>query len=331
MTRWIRFGSSVLLLLAACDTGFELRSAVTRPRILAMVASSPEAAPGEDVTVDALVFDPEGRALELRWSMCTTADVAGGFGPPGFGAMGGTADPGCDEASMFTTPLPTMGFSTVVPGTCASPAEPWRCTEGIVQLFTSIAAMGALPPDVVEQLVSTVGVTVTVNLDVYIEGEHVERGFKRIAVTRRTPPTTNPPAPRFRVGNVWVSGRGVTEPFTCVPEDGVAPVVPALAEVSLEPDLDDEAWFETFPIVGLDGTVIEGSENAFYSWFSTGGSFSPPLTVAPERETTWTTPQEPGVYPLWLVVRDGHLGMSACRVDVEVLPVVPPFGEVRRL
>mgnify|MGYP000078389882 CR=1 FL=1 len=47
-----------------------------------------------------------------------------------------------------------------------------------------------------------------------------------------------------------------------------------------------------------------------------GGSFDPEITLAPERATVWTTPRDAGVYPLWVVVRDGHLGTSGCRVGV---------------
>ena len=333
MSRRLAASTALLLAFAACDSDFESRTEVSRPRVLAIVAEAPEVAPGVDVAVEAMVVDPEGRTLERRWSMCTTAESAGGFatGPPGGGGSEPSPDPGCDESSPFTTMLPTTDTGgTIVPGTCADPTEPWRCTSGIVALFSGIGAMGSLPPELIEQLIDTVGITLTVNLDVYLDGELAERAFKRIAITRRADVTTNPPAPRFRIGDQWVSARGVAEPFTCIPEDGVTPVLPALAEVALAPE-PDEDWFETFPIVGLDGSQIEGDESAFYSWFSTGGSFEPELSTAPERDTLWTTPQEAGTRPLWVVVRDGHLGASACRIDVEVLPVVPPYGEVRRL
>ena len=33
----------------------------------------------------------------------------------------------------------------------------------------------------------------------------------------------------------------------------------------------------------------------------------------------WTAPAEPGPQAIWVVVRDGHGGSSACRLDVEVI------------
>ena len=83
------------------------------------------------------------------------------------------------------------------------------------------------------------------------------------------------------------------------------------ATLTLSPE-PDEDWLETFPALDLEGQVITGREDAYYSWFSTAGDFGFETTRPPGRDTEWTAPMEPGEVPFWLVVRDGHLGTSAC-------------------
>ncbi|MBZ0121149.1 MAG: hypothetical protein K8H88_29405, partial [Sandaracinaceae bacterium] len=61
-------------------------------------------------------------------------------------------------------------------------------------------------------------------------------------------------------------------------------------------------------------------ESAYYAWYSTAGAFDADITQRPERDVEWTAPVIPGVYPIWLVVRDGHLGASYCRAEIEVRP-----------
>lgn len=338
MTRWTLL---LVLLASGCiEPDFEPATRVSRPRVLAIVADSPELRPGDSARVHAVLGGADGAAVELRWSMCLGGGTltAGGFGgAAAFGSSGAeqfgaaTADPGCDVRSAFTTPLAVEDGDAIVPGACAEPSEPWRCTEGIATLFAELGAASGAPPELVARIVDTVGVAITVHVDLYVDGELAERAFKRIAITRRDVRTTNPPPPRFAIGDVWMSARGGADPHACAPELGARPIVSGLAEVELRPDPGDDAWIETFPVVALDGELVEGTEGAYYSWFSTDGEFDPEISVAPVRDTIWLSPETPGVYPLWVVARDGHLGASACRVEVEVVDVVPPYTGIERL
>jgi len=328
----IRRVALALLLLAGCDRpDFDPPSVVAGPRVLAIVADRPEVAPGDEVRVRAMIAGVEGRDVELRWSMCidtgpiTASDVFGGgaFNTTGQEQYGGDfADPGCDEGGRFTTPLVVEDGAALVPGACDDPSEPWRCTAGLASIATGAPEAAPL---------LEFGLPFVVNVALWVDGEFELRAYKRVAITDRTAPGTNPPRPRFAVGDVWLTSRDGDDPFECAPEGGERPVVPGVADVRLRPDPDDEAWRETFPVITLDGTRITGEENAYYSWFADGGELDPEVTVAPARDAVWTTPDERGVHEIWVVVRDGHLGQSACRAEVEVVDVVPPYGGISRL
>ena len=175
-----------------------------------------------------------------------------------------------------------------------------------------------LSPELIQRLLSTVGVILTVQLTILQDGEEMMRAYKRITVVDRDPLGTNPPEPRYQIGDRWVSGRDVDEPWTCLPEDGETPVLEAGAQVILSPDTDDEGWRETYYVLDITGSITEGLERPYYSWLSTDGTFDQETTRAPVREEIWIAPEEPGEYPLYMVVRDGHGGMTACRTQVEV-------------
>src|SRR6185436_2379939 len=61
---------AAIALLSACGSDFDPGSRVTGLRVLAVKANAPYAAPGEAVHLDALAFDPQGRALSWGWGLC---------------------------------------------------------------------------------------------------------------------------------------------------------------------------------------------------------------------------------------------------------------------
>ena len=285
-------------LALGCANDFDPPSLVKGPRLLALVVDPPEAAPGQDIVFRALVASPDGAplTLALRVDLSTRA-LAAGAGQ----SLGDQAEP---------IELAWDGEAAVLEG-----AETARAIDALLE------ALGDAPPGTPEHVVrfvyEAVGLPLTVELELRDErGAIVLEGFKRFFLSPRAARTTNPPGPRFAIDGRWVSAS--SDPFTCEP-DGEAPEVRAGAAVTLGPDPDDAGWLETYPAIDLEGEVIESSESAFYSWYSTAGSFSFAVTRAPDREVEWTAPEEPGDYPLWLVVRDGHLGASACRATVRVI------------
>ena len=278
------------------------------PRILAIVAEPPVAPPGQDVRLAAMISIPEGvqRPLQLRWRACL--DVGSVLEASGLGEVELPGRPDCDE-QMLDPDVPY-----VVRG---------ERTSALVEQIRSLATIGGFDVALIEGILSSAGLAYYVDVDVLdANGDSAVTGYKRAAITTREAPTTNPPAPTFLFGEIAVRGGDDPFDFTCTTESGETPVVAPLAEVALEPTipggLEEEPWLETFPIYDYTGGITTGRENAYYTWLATAGVISEFTTRPPERGITWTAHDEEGPQTLWLVVRDGHLGARACRLDVMV-------------
>lgn len=292
---------------AGCtDLGLDPPSIVRTPRILAIVAEPPESAPGTDVELRALVSVPDEapRPLALHWRVCL--DLESVLSETGF-PIDLPGRPQCDEATL-------------------PEGEPFRVdgtrTEALVANVRTLAELGGFDARVFETVLATAGFAFVVDVDVLdAEANVLVSGYKRAAVTTRASVTTNPPAPSVRFGEALVVA--TEEPFVCEPVGGARLRAEVGERVELAPalpdDLDEEPWLETFPVFDYTGGITEGRENAYYSWFATGGSISAETTRPPERAVTWTAPQQAGAHTMWLVVRDGHLGTSACRWRVDVV------------
>lgn len=314
-------------LMAGCfGTDFDPPYLVNSPRILAIGVEPPEVAFGEDVVFETLIVDADGTDLvgaegvELRFMVCVSAKAVIDAAGLGFGSE---LDDNCDEGGDDLVQLEQGG--DLPPGTARLPGA---ALLALLEDFMAPPGGGMDPPGgnagidpevlmALATVIAEVGVPLRMHLEVWRDGELLLTGFKRFAIAQRADVTTNPPPPLFAIGDVTLSARDGGDPHTCVPDGGAAPVVDAEAEVTFAPD-ENEDWIETYPVVGLDGEVQTGEEGAYYSWFSTGGDFSESITRRPDRDVTWTAPEEPGTYPIWLVVRDGHLGTSWCRTEVVV-------------
>lgn len=320
-----RLAVLALSAFAAGCINIDLPSAtlVDTPRILAMVAQPPEAAPGEDVWFAALLVNGDGSPLvhgvngvEIEWTICvglgSLLDESGFFTAPG--------DESCvDFTGQPTDPLVLEGVDDLPEGFVQLDGA---VTGQLGQQLEAILAVGQDPElSALIEGVLLVGIPLEVEIRVSVpqpDGEtFVMRGFKRVGLTTRDDRTTNPPPPRFRVGERWYSGRDLDTPFRCVPEAEAASVA-AGEDVALRPDEDDDFWIETYPVFNLNGDVQINDESSFYSFFSTAGEFDEEITQRPFRDAGWTAPEEPGRTPHWIVVRDGHLGTSACGFDVDV-------------
>lgn len=307
------------------DANFDSPTIIKSPRLIAIRAEPPEIAFGEDVAFEALALDADGSELpgqpgvELRWTVCLS--LAEVVSAAGLGFNSGLEDT-CDEGGPDLVRLDTEGLppnAARLPGTA------------LFALLTMLPMGMTMPPmdpggqtldpmvtETLTQIIAIVGVPLRVRLEVWRDGEMIQSGFKRFAITQREDPTTNPPPPRFSVGDVWLSARDGADPHRCEPEEGARPVVTAGEDVTLLPSEDEDTWIESYPVYGLDGSMLINDESAYYSWFSTAGTFDDAITQIPNSDVVWTAPDEPGVYPIWLVMRDGHLGLSWCASEVEV-------------
>jgi hypothetical protein len=86
------------------------------------------------------------------------------------------------------------------------------------------------------------------------------------------------------------------------------------------PDSDEGEvdWRERYEVIDLTGRFLTLSEQPYYAWYSNAGRLDQEQTTEPADEELWRAPSVPGRHALWLVVRDGHAGSSACRIDVAV-------------
>jgi hypothetical protein len=171
---------------------------------------------------------------------------------------------------------------------------------------------------VVEVIRADVGIAFTIEVDVLADGKRL-RALKRVLVSQNKQPGTNPPPPRFRFGESTLSALDNTAGSVCEVDSGSLQVAPG-STVKLDPvvDGDKEPWLESYTVLDARGVLGTRKEQAFYSWFATEGKITHGTTQAPRRESGWRAPDQPGCTQLWVVVRDGHGGQSACGVKVAV-------------
>jgi hypothetical protein len=295
--------ASALLLGCVDAPDFPDSSLVVSPRVLAIVVEPPEAHPGQDVAVSLLLAGAQ--SAEVTWRAC------GGFDSFAGGGQYGDDEPdeGCGGGGL-AFPL-GEGETVLLPGALSA------------RLFDNleIAAMilgSTLPEDTVERIRRNVGLPFLIEATVRADGKLI-RAVKRVLISERPEPHGNPPPPHFRVGDVEVIASG-ERPFECVAASTDAVRVATNTELELEPvvDGDEEPWLEDYQVLDLRGMLRDRRETAFYSWFATSGQIGEGTTKSPLRNSTWRTPRDPRCALLWLVMRDGRGGTSACGVQVEV-------------
>lgn len=292
------------MLAAGCIDALDPKQIITGPRVIEVVAEPPEVRPGETSTLSVVLAGTRGEAT-FRWSVCPVSDLGG----LGTGVSTSVADCFVDGAALL--PLSTDARAAfALPDTVIDEAT------AAARRFES-----ALPPGVLDRFVREVGLAVPVVVEVSVDGQTL-RALKRVVVSRNPTPHRNPPTPRLRLGDRWVSvPAGAADPSRCVPEDGAPLRLGPGARVTLTPD-PDEAWIERYTVLTADGRFETRSEQAYYSWYATGGTLNA-LTRSPLRDNEWTLPPrapERETHTLWVLLRDGRGGASGCRVDLEVTP-----------
>jgi hypothetical protein len=295
--RWIALAC---LLSPACISldDFPSESIVTGPRVLAVVADPPEITPGQSLSVSALVVDAED--VEIEYRICGTFD-----GPFGGAQFGERDEEDCGDRALLRGSGPTWTL----------PAETLQGFWDNADLVETILG-GALSADTIDAIRNSVGVPLLIEITIQADGREL-RATKRVLLSENPTPHTNPPPPELDWGRRVVNA-DPDEAWTCVSDQPLT-VKPG-AKVELAPAVKDgtEPWVETYRVINARGEVEARTERAFYSWFATSGHFESHLTRAPLRNQVWTAPQKSGRNRLWLVVRDGHGGESACGFDVRV-------------
>jgi hypothetical protein len=325
--------SLLALTAAACVPlpDFDDESLIDRPRVLAIVAEPPEVTKGASTELSLLLALPDQTAHDAgadALAARATWNVCGAFFTTFRGSQYGDQpdDQGCRGG--FSVPLEALdahGMRAVLPGALTG------------ALFESLelaaASFGAvLPEATVEVIRERVGLALVVEATVVVGGREL-RAIKRVLVSESTMPHGNPDPAHFDLLDGDASLAEIVtdpvQPMRCAAVTGEVPVIEAGQEVELAPRVPEvadadagadggEPWLEDYQVLNARGELEPRRERAFYSWFSTAGRFSDAVTRSPLRNTLWRAPRTPGPYPIWLVIRDGHGGTRACRLDVEV-------------
>jgi hypothetical protein len=291
---------ATLLVPCACISldDFPSESIVTGPRVLAVVADPPEVTPGSSFSVSTLVVDADKVAIEYR--------ICGTFDSPFGGAQFGERDnEGCGDRALIRGSGPS-----------------WTLSADTLQAFWDNADLartilgGTLSAETIDAIRNAVGVPLLIEITIQADG-HELRATKRVLLSENPTPHTNPPPPQFEYGRREVNA-DPNEAWTCASEQPLTAKPGAQIELAPAVTNGTEAWVEPYRVINARGEVEERTERAFYSWFATGGHFESHLTRAPLRNQVWTAPETLGRNRLWLVVRDGHGGASACGFDVRV-------------
>jgi hypothetical protein len=300
----------IALVAVACKPNVgQAPSLVTDYMLLAVRGEPPETAPGGSVTYSYLLASPAGtvEGAEALWDICQTPK------PPSEGnavssACTGAPDAGAAETgSTYTAAVPSKAcqlFGPIAPPPAAGqpgvrPRDP-DSTGGYylpVQLWLPNVTTTAISGFAMERFTCNLA---SASPDVGIEYR-----------TRYTPNND----PLIDHADLMDASGAVG------PLDGSQPS--ASTVVTLAAVLADGAA-ETFPVYDLETTTLrDQTESLHVSWFATGGSFEHDRTTvdpgALSSSNQWTVPSQPGLYYLWLVLRDSRGGtdFKSYRVAVE--------------
>ena len=300
------------LLCAGCIElpSFPHASIVDGPRVLAIVAEPPEITPGRDVTLSVLVADAE--QVEVEYDVCGLIDSA-------FGGGAQYGEQNADDCTGQTALLHGSGPTWTIAGDATAPLAENR------ELLQAVLGR-ALPTGTLDRVFEQVGIPVIVQATVHADGQTI-RAVKRVLLSENPTPNLNPPPPALGVHEAMSDvdrhlEADPSQPWSCRTENGEALSVSVREKLTLTPLVDEqtneEDWVEQYNVLNARGQLERRTERAYYSWFATAGRFARDVTRAPLRNQVWTAPDTAGEQRLWVVVRDGHGGASACGLAVTV-------------
>lgn len=284
--------------LSACDAGDfqpfnELGEEV---RVLGIRASEPRPLPGQEVTLEALAFAPQGRPVSLSWSWCPLFQET----QAGFDCLISQED--FAQATGADVPDFSLGSGAQVT---------WRQAVSQETLQAFCQGQGAVALPNCEQ-----GIPVLFQVEAS-DGQTREAAFTilRLRVDEQAQGNHNPDF------SGWLR---VDQDQQAAP--GAALVVEAGASLELEVGVDPEAAELYAPSVLAPGQPAQAREQLTLTWFVEGGSTESTRTAWIEAEgplealtrNTWRLPAQPGAASLHLVLRDGRGGVAWRSYPVEI-------------
>ncbi len=285
-----------LTALSACGDNFEPGYRVASPRILAVAADQPYAAPGATVNLTALGHDPGGRTLEWAWVTCVnpvaSTPIACFAKAAADASTGKVAFAMGAERTAFSFTVPSDALSSL-PASTRSAA-----TVGVL----AIACPGKITLEPTPNVAFPIRCTDATGRALALEEFDV--GMKRVFV-RATDRNANPaismvtwngaPWPESEVKEVRPCADAGSNKF----DDCKGDTPKIAAELT-------RASFES----GLDEYGVPFKESVVTQYYATEGLFQNPTRLGSSTETAWGARRGTSEVTLWIVARDSRGGAS---------------------
>jgi len=291
MIRTPQIASLLCVWLAACHDGADVRPSIVRsPQILALESEPPEAAPGQSVSYSVLAIDDRGRLTpeDLQLSYCRTPKAIGD---------NRVASDACAFEVESDAPIDKL------------PSD--ACAR-----FGPNAPSGVRPPDPdpTGGYYQPIRVAFDGLTAVGLQRLRCPLGNAPIALTQefraRYVPNRNP---ELMPLSIELDGAPVTDD-----------VLPRDRELTLRaswPASSRESYlmYDAFTV-----SLIERRESLRVSWFVTQGELAYDHTgraaddPALWTENRWRTPETPGTWQLWVVLRDDRGGSAHAGYELHV-------------
>ena len=281
---------------------------VDRTRILGVQAEPAEPAPGDRVVFSSLSVDPAaGGVSAVTWLGCLIEDSSSIGCSPDFDAIEELLAVDVDslppqEQLAWFQDLQAAGFLGVEPDFPPSMTVPEDLLDGLtedeqLEGKNYVLTISALPIGL-DELEQTEDIT---------DETIGEIGMKRLPVSLGTTPNHNPVVTRMMID----------EEYELL--DGDTLTVTHGQTYTIEPILSDDS-IEDYVFLNKEGELEDRTEEPYFTFFTTHGSFDNPYGLSPFFETSWTAPVDVPDAPVtvWMVIRDRRGGMAWSTLHVVV-------------
>lgn len=332
------FPALLALVLSACLPDLAVdESTIDGPRVLAVQVVPPEAAPGTEVTVRALIATPEGEphTSTVDWAFCTARKPLSELGSVAVKCLdeGSHLTP-IGEGLTTTGTLPIEGCSTFGPnppeavdGQAAGRPADADATGGyyqplrvgtpdggaaIAQARISCGVSGAS-----QKLAAEMTRRYHPNANPALESLVLLRGGSKVTLGADAPPTVKR-GETLAIRARWADcpdravcgdgACGTSEDAVDCPDDCAAPAGCTGAEAYVLFDRQEQS-------------ISVARESLRLSWYATGGTFAASHTGptgARDADNGWTAPAKVGLLHLWVVVRDDRGGVGSMHRTLRV-------------
>lgn len=279
----------VFAAVGACRPAFdESVSSITGARVLAVAADPPEAAPGDELTLSALVVDEGGTiaAPRMAWGLCRSPRAATDTGALPTSCIDGAADPVVGDGAAVGIRIPADACAVFGPDSTAGTRPPDPDVTGGYFLPVRVDQPDAMVAFGAVRLACRLG-------DAEAD---VARAYAERYVDNRAPGVVVSVAARVAPGTTV----DVTVSWTAA-------------------DAEDFVVYDR-----ATQALVEARESIVASFFATAGTFDAARSGrdGDDRATSttnrWTAPDDAGVVHLWAVVRDGRGAVVWRSVEVDV-------------